>query len=110
MENIAEAQVDPVENLPDESIQNDPNTENEVNDEYDDEFNVSYTIIFTHLNVVFNSILFLFQELNDRKVGFNVEKTVENDTDERNYSENDDCEKKEPLKLHRRLEQNIIQR
>lgn len=49
MENIAEAQVDPVENLPDESIQNDPNTENEVNDEYDDEFNVSYILLFLHI-------------------------------------------------------------
>lgn len=48
MENIAEAQVDPVENLPDESIQNDPNTENEVNDEYDDEFNVSKNLMFAY--------------------------------------------------------------
>lgn len=41
MENIAEAQVDPIEIAPEELIQTDPNTENEVNDEYDDELNVS---------------------------------------------------------------------
>lgn len=45
MENIAEAQVDSIEIVSEEPIQTDPNTENEVNDEYDDELNVSLAIM-----------------------------------------------------------------
>ena len=114
MDNISEAQTEVASIPPPSAI---GNTRTSISQEpvfeqdgvehhevEEDEMNVSFRAI--HLEESENNGRFsLLQGFAERKVGFKVETELDNTNeleDEPNYSENDEFDKKEPLKLHRR--------